>query len=178
VETPIKHRITGAIILVALIVVLVPEMLSGPRAPQVSAPASSIALPTPGNAPTAPLRSIDIDVAEREPGRVSLPAASSAPPSAAQAAPAAVTPPVTAPAPAAVDSYVVQVGSFASRMTADALAATLRTQGFAPTVSPVQAGERTLHRVRVGPAGERAAAEALRARLRKAGHAGSVVAGP
>jgi cell division protein FtsN len=82
------------------------------------------------------------------------------------------------PQGAAGGNYVVQVGSFAARTTADALAATLRRQGFAASVSAVQSGGRTLHRVRVGPAGSRDAADALRLRLRTAGHAGSVVAGP
>ncbi len=218
-ETPIKHRITGAIILVALVVVLVPEMLSGPRRPTAAVPVDAINLPTSGTASTAPMRSIDIDVAERAPGRASLPASTSGPqasageamglpassgaavaplPPTGAAAPAATAPAATtAPAasstapvadsprsastPAAMGpagAYVVQVGSFSSRTTADALAATLRRQGFAATVTVVQAGGRTLHRVRVGPAGERADADALRARLRTAGHSGTVVAGP
>lgn len=214
-ETPIKHRITGAIILVALVVVLVPEMLSGPRAPPAAVPVDSITLPTSGAASTAPMRSIDINVAERAPARASLPASTSGPqmsagaamelpassatavaPPPTVAAPTAVAPPAAAPAaptpaPAAVAPrasqpvaamgpagiYVVQVGSFAARTTAEALAATLRRQGFLATVSVVQAGERTLHRVRVGPASERADADALRARLRTAGHSGTVVAG-
>jgi DedD protein len=211
VETPIKHRITGAIILVALVVVLVPEMLSGPRSPPAAVPVDSITLPTSGTASTAPMRSIDINVAERAPARASLPASTSGPqtsagaamelpagsatavaPPPSVAAPATATPTAPTPAPAAVAPrasqpvaamgpagiYVVQVGSFAARTTADALAATLRRQGFAATVSVVQAGDRTLHRVRVGPASERADADALRARLRTAGHSGTVVAGP
>lgn len=215
-ETSIKHRITGAIILVALVVVLVPEMLSGPRTPAATVPVNSINLPTSGTATSAPLRSIDIDVAERAPGRASLPASTSGPqapasastalpassgapvapqpalavPAPAGATPQADAPPAVAPtaatptdatatdATATAGTYVVQVGSFASRTTADALAATLRRQGFAATVSRVQAGGRTLHRVRVGPASARAEADALRARLRTAGHSGSVVAGP
>jgi DedD protein len=213
VETPIKHRLTGAIILVALIVVLVPEMLSGPRAPDAAAPGTPLALPPAGTATgtAAPLRSIDIDVADRPPGATAPVATrnggdatnaattngpgsdapmgdtSAAAASAASPAPAAA-PPVAAPAmapavaapqgAAATGSYVVQVGSFAARTTADALAATLRRQGFAASVSAVQSGGRTLHRVRVGPAGSRDAADALRLRLRTAGHAGSVVPGP
>jgi cell division septation protein DedD len=183
VETPIKHRLTGAIILVALIVVLVPEMLSGPRAPEAAAPVAPLALPPAGavTGTAAPLRSIDIDVAAR-------PAAATAPVGAPEggdatdlaAAPMATAPAANAPAVpvaqgAAADSYVVQVGSFASRTTADALAATLRRQGFAASVSAVQSGGRTLHRVRVGPAGSRDAADALRLRLRTVGHTGSVV---
>lgn len=203
-ETPIKHRLTGAIILVALIVVLVPEMLSGPRPPDTATPVAPLALPPAGSGTAAPLRSIDIDVADRPPGAVApvaaptagdapaapeaaapLPAATGAP---AVGAPPAAAPPVGAPAMAAAvrpppavaaaSGYVVQVGSFAARTTADALAATLRRQGFAARVSAVQSGGRTLHRVRVGPSGSRDAAEALRLRLRSAGHAGSVVPGP
>lgn len=207
-ETPIKHRLTGAIILVALIVVLVPEMLSGPRAPDAAGPVAPLALPPAGvgsgTGTAAPLRSIDIDVADRPPGATAPMAApnggdatgpaaapmgdtSAAGASAASPAPAAA-PPVAAPAmapavaapqgAAATGSYVVQVGSFAARTTADALAATLRRQGFSASVSAVQSGGRTLHRVRVGPAGSRDAADALRLRLRTAGHTGSVVPGP
>jgi cell division septation protein DedD len=187
VETPIKHRLTGAIILVALIVVLVPEMLSGPRAPDAAAPVAPLALPPVGavTGTAAPLRSIDIDVADRPSGATAPVAA----PNGGDATDLATAPMATAPAAnapavpvaqgaAGGSSYVVQVGSFAARTTADTLAATLRRQGFAASVSAVQSGGRTLHRVRVGPAGSRDAADALRLRLRTAGHTGSVVPEP
>jgi cell division septation protein DedD len=192
VETPIKHRLTGAIILVALIVVLVPEMLSGPRAPDAAAPVAPLALPPVGavTGTAAPLRSIDIDVADRPSGATAPVAAPNGGDATDLAtAPAANAPAANAPAANAPEvpvaqgaaggsSYVVQVGSFAARTTADTLAATLRRQGFAASVSAVQSGGRTLHRVRVGPAGSRDAADALRLRLRTAGHTGSVVPEP
>src|SRR6185312_1565158 len=53
---PVKERLTGAIILVALIVLLVPELLTGPirkkSAPAASSSAASVAAPLAG-APAA-----------------------------------------------------------------------------------------------------------------------------
>jgi DedD protein len=197
VDTHLKHRLTGAVILVALIVLLVPEMLSGPRAPS-SAADDGISLPTPtaGTAPVAPVRSIDIDLAEPSPGGAagsrptvppaaappvtapSMPAPATAAPSpAATPAPAgASAPPPTAPSLPLTGRFIVQAGSFAARDSAETLAAQLRRQGFAVQVSAVQSGGRTLHRVRIGAPTDRVAAEALLMRLRAAGHNGGVVA--
>jgi cell division septation protein DedD len=55
VETQVKERLTGAVILVALIVLLVPELLSGPSS---STPVAS------QRADEPPMRSYTIDLAE------------------------------------------------------------------------------------------------------------------
>jgi len=60
-ELLVKERLTGAIILVVLIVLLVPELLSGPKGPAVSAHATGAA-PTSSEEP--PLRSYTINLGD------------------------------------------------------------------------------------------------------------------
>ncbi len=193
-DNQLKHRLTGATILVLLIVLLVPEMLSGPQ--PTATPAM---LPAGARTEDVPIRSFDINVSEREPAPVQAPDSASAAPT--PAAEPASQPPAQAPAPAVAPAsttastpsprpavapprggmtgtYFVQLGSFSARGSATSLATKLKSAGFSATVTPVTAGGRTLHRVRVGPVGDRAAGEALAKRLRAAGHVGSVVSGP
>ena len=200
-----KERLTGAIILVALIVVLVPELLNGPLRPaaRVHGPLLPAEVP--------PLRSYTINFAD-EPrggsGALELQPAGSSPPAPAPApaatssAPRAVTssaPPTGIATPSAKSTaaepgttaapqssasgtgaasgsgYLVQLGSFASRANAERLARQVRGQGFTVSVSRGTSG-RHLYRVQVGPARERAAAEQLAAKLRSQGHGGEIVA--
>jgi cell division septation protein DedD len=203
----VKERLTGAIILVALIVLLVPALLTGPirSAPQMLAAASSASAEEP------PLRSYTIHLADdarahtaarasgpEQPAPIGAPAGaeSTAPavaaPAVATPASAAATPPaVRAPAPAAAaiatvtppsasassqsGTWMVQLGSFASRANAERLAQQLRARGFQMSVSQGSTGRR-LYRVRAGPAASRAAAVQLAAKLHAAGHAGAIVA--
>jgi DedD protein len=91
----VKERLTGAMILVALIVLLVPELLSGPIRPA----AKSVA--TESSAEDAPLRSYTIHLADDAQSH-GAPAAGAAPLPAAATAPAtdSAPPPVSgAPAP-------------------------------------------------------------------------------
>ena len=197
-----KERLTGAIILVALIVLLVPEFLRGPVK---SAPRTVAA-----SAEEAPLRSVTINLGDDTPARSSaaqpqpsapqpLAAAANpaAPPTSTEPAPPAPTPPpplpVPAPAPKAVPAaaptpppaaaaaaaastgaWMVQLGSFASRPNAERLAQQLKTQGFTASVSQGASG-RHLYRVRVGPVHDKAAAAQLQGKLKAAGHSGAVV---
>jgi len=199
----VKERLTGAIILVALIVLLVPELLTGPvgSATRSQAVASSIEGP--------PLRSYTIKLADEArlrgasahsgpeqpaplpPAPAPAAAATPAPPAAqepgstpnpspAAAAPAAHAGP-GAGAAAAVQpgsaetsgGYLVQLGSFGSRANAERLAKKVRAQGFAVSVSQGSSGR--LYRVRVGPAHDRAAAGELAQQLRAHGHSGAIV---
>ena len=199
----VKERLTGAIILVALIVLLVPELLTGPvrSAPRANAVASSSEEP--------PLRSYTIKLADephahgtaehsgpQQPAPLAAPPAPSAvaaatpqageaPSISTAAPPAAATGGATRPSPAAPTaappaastagsgSYVVQLGSFASRANADRLARQVRSQGFAVSVSQGTSGR--LYRVRVGPAPDRATASELAQHLRAHGHSGAIV---
>ncbi len=194
-----KERLTGAIILVALMVLWVPELLTGPIR---SAPRAVSVAPS---AEEPPLRSYTINLADdahsRSTGatssgpqqptpleaaarRVSGAAQSGSAESALPAAPALVVParsaPVSTAAPAlaamsvAAGSWMVQLGSFASRANAERLARQVRAGGFNVSVSRASAGRR-LFRVRVGPAHDREAASQLAAKLRAAGHDGSIV---
>jgi cell division septation protein DedD len=200
----VKERLTGAIILVALIVLLVPALLTGPirSAPQMLAAASSASAEEP------PLRSYTIHLADdarahtaarasgpEQPAPIGASAAAESTAPAVAAAPvatpasaAAAPPSVRAPAPAAIatvtppsasassqsGTWMVQLGSFASRANAERLAQQLRTRGFQMSVSQGSTGRR-LYRVRAGPAASRAAAVQLAAKLHAAGHAGAIV---
>jgi DedD protein len=221
----VKERLTGAIILVALIVLLVPELLTGPirsaPRPQSAAPAngevplrsytinladdaraqsagaigsgpaqpapisdtpasaSSEAPPSspPLTAPhTAPDRSASSAAASKEASRLA-PAAAPARKAAAASSAATGASPVVPTANARASSggtFVVQLGSFASRANAERLAHQVRVGGFAVSVSQGSSGRR-LYRVRVGPAHDRAAAAQLAAKLHAAGHDGAIV---
>jgi cell division septation protein DedD len=217
VDTQLKQRLTGAVILVVLAVVLVPELLHGSGARNAPAPAVA---PSPGaSTDDAPVRSYDIDLSDKRAAAplaqapaaaapAALPAAAppkpAPPPAAAPAAPASrpastpasalaaaapvgAPPPVARPAtgaapaaPANADGqrYVLQLGSFAARASADRLAAELRRQQFAAVVAPVTRSGRTLYRVRIGPALPRAAAQAAAQRVASAGHTATLVKDP
>ena len=191
-----KERLTGAIILVVLIVLIVPELLTGPRravAPERTAIVEG-----------APMRQYTIELGDGA-ARPAQPMSSTAPgvegaatdtvaranPPASQAAAAAAPAPV-APADTpvalasdaatrqlpAVTGWSIQVGSFASRENADRLAGELRRLGFASFIAEGTSSGRRLYRVRVGPEGDRAAAQALAGRLKAAGRPGSIVPHP
>jgi len=71
-------------------------------------------------------------------------------------------------------TWMVQLGSFASRANAERLARQVRAGGFKVSVSQGNSGRR-LYRVRVGPAHDREAATQLAAKLQAAGHSGAIV---
>jgi len=195
----VKERLVGASILVVLIVLIVPELLSGP------APGPA----TPGLPASAPelVRNVTVDLATNKaqaPEPVGEAAASSAQPpqtgSAAAASAVAEPPPVqpaapapvpsapletTAPPPtsaatavkpaAAVHSWAVQLGSFASHANADKLMRQLKAQGFSVYVLSGGSGASVRYRVRVGPMADRGAAAQTAAKLKSLGHVGSLV---
>ncbi len=200
-EQQAKERLTGGAILVVLLVLLVPELLTGPR---VAPP------PTPAQPDQAPMRSYTMDLAE-SPRINSAPVAastaappasepavtlSSAPepqlqrPPAAASAPQGVTPPprpsapVPAPTPAhavehgvehASGAWTVQLGTFSNRDHAVHLVNNLKSHGFGATISEVTNNGRKLFRVRVGNEKDRAAAQKLLGRLKAAGAKGGEV---
>lgn len=195
-DTQLKQRLTGAIILVVLVVLIVPALLQGPAAPPSRpAPATD----------AVPIRSYTIDLTGATPpqaggvGATAMPSApapapsnapESAPPSPAAATPsdsiankiaehvdsAAAT--GTPPSAELGSGFAVQLGSFANHETVTRLTRELRAQGFTVSIVAVRAGGKALQRVRVGPVPDRAAAEALQQRLQAAGHRGPVVPFP
>ena len=196
-----KQRLTGAVILVALFVLLVPELLRGPHGadapadvptdegmrrytidldapnptaqPENASPQPAVALP-----PVAQQN----EQARAVPGEAALPA-SEAKPEPPAPSPVVTPPPaqrVEAPRPAAPTpvergNFVVQLGSFGTKENADRLVRDMTAKGFAAFVAPITSGGRELYRVRVGPTHDRAAAEALAAQLRRVGQSGSIV---
>ena len=62
----------------------------------------------------------------------------------------------------------VQVGAFATSLAAEELAKSLRSKGYAASVSPGATAGESRWRVRVGPLATRDEAEATAARLKKA----------
>src|SRR3569833_3174930 len=60
-ELLVKERLTGAIILVVLVVLLVPELLSGPKGPAATPPATGAASPS---SEEPPLRSYTINLGD------------------------------------------------------------------------------------------------------------------
>jgi DedD protein len=185
----LKERLTGAAILVAIVVLLVPEMFRG-------RPGGNTVRGT-GVADGPPLRSYTIDLRDTpaaQPPAASVAAGSvsmsAAAPAAGAAAPvsAVVAAPVAAPAPkpstdaaavpatiplpaaraaAGVSAWVVQVGSFARRDYAERMVKQVRTRGFAVEVAGPD--DHGLYRVRSAPLADSAAAGALRQKMRARG---------
>ncbi len=101
-----------------------------------------------------------------------------------RAAPAPEVPAVavrSAPAQAAsssLDSWAVQVGSFASQDNAEGLQGRLKSNGYRAFTTRHSTGVTTVFRVRVGPEQDRAAAQRLADRLSKEGQEVAVVRHP
>ena len=201
-ERRAKERLIGASILVALLVLVVPELLSGPKPP--AAPKPDL-LPAQSASATEPVRTVTVDLATSKPTRTepiespppaSETAASVAPSAASQSAepvdpappptkssntPSApsVNPPKTlesaGTSPTSRGGWSVQLGSFEKRANADALVQKLKAKGFQVYSSPTGSGSGARYRVRVGPLSDRAAAERTLAKLKNAGHAGALV---
>ena len=177
----LKERLTGATILVVVVVLLVPEMFRGRSMGAADRVGSSLEGP-PVRSYTMDLR--DIAPAVRAPAPVvaatAVPALALAAP--ATLAPALPTPVVPAPviaaptvrttkarvsAPAAHSGWTVQVATFASRDYADHMLKQLRAKGVLMEVAGPD--ERGLYRVRSAPYANRAGALALRQKLLRKG---------
>jgi DedD protein len=195
VDAPIKERITGALILVALLVIVVPEMIYGPDGDPAT-PATtdadagppvrtySLQLETPTTARSQDQSALAPQSVAAAPPPVAGPQASQ-PAEDEPAAPAPVAQvtvpdvkPETVPAPAAGDTkqWWTQLGSFSSGDNAERLARALRAAGYSINVARIRVGNKDLYRVRAGPVAGRDAAVALQARLAAAGHKSSLVA--
>jgi DedD protein len=187
-ENRLKERLTGAAILVALIVLVVPELFHGQRE---AAPGGA------HGAPDGPaVRSYVIDLKESAAHDASPPEAQPAAPASPAATPPA-TPPaalaaaasapgadsrapagapaLAAPLPAALAAagWSVQLGLFAQRENAQRLLQAAQSKGFAVSISSADANGP--YRVHVAGLADRAAAESVRARLRAQGFAAAIV---
>ncbi|MBK6675083.1 MAG: SPOR domain-containing protein [Proteobacteria bacterium] len=201
-EGPLKERLTGALIVVAVLVIVVPEMLSGPGrslAPDTSADAGppvrtyslelgttaapltqdqSALTPQSAEPPAPPVSAAPKPAPEPAPDPEPAPAAPVAQPPTPQVADVkpAAAPVAPAPRAASKGQWWTQLGSFSSRDNAERLARDLRGKGHAIDVARIRVGGKDLYRVRAGPVASREAAVALQSRLSAAGHKSSLVA--
>jgi DedD protein len=187
----VKERLVGASILVVIAVLVVPELLSGPK-PAAPPPAPNAIAPE-------PIRNVTVDLApskapapsEAEPpvaaalttagaasGTVSGAPGGSRGPAASTAAAAAAAAPVEtrAPSPISVARWAVQLGSFANRANADNFVHQLKAQGLTAYVSSGGSGPSLRYRVRIGPLANREAADRTASKLKSLGHVSTIVA--
>jgi cell division septation protein DedD len=199
-EQQAKERLTGGVILVVLLVLLVPELLTGPR---------PVLPPIPAQPDQAPMRSYtlelgDVPRANRGPVAASTTTPPAADPVAVSSAPLSSAPvpdtptppatPATAPArtPGAVaprvaaaapvpapahgaGTWTVQLGTFSRRDNAARLVSGLKSHGFGAAISEATKNGHTLFRVRVGTERDRAGAQRLLGRLKAAGEKGGEI---
>jgi DedD protein len=184
-DSLLKQRLVGAIVLVALGVIFIPAFLEGPSRtlvpemeefPEVIDQQLSDPLdvfPTPRDVPAAPEQAVVL--ADPEPETASeaqdeekTEEAEPAPPPVEQEA---VVAPAAEPAEAVasagpLDGWVVQAGSFSSEQNALRLRDKLRAGGFVTQVEKVTVAGKAHFRVRIGPFLERAEAERNQKQLR------------
>ncbi len=185
VDSALKERLVGAVVLVALGVWLIPLFLDGPQDGAVTgAEQRTLKLPVPSPS-SSNKQTKTIRVGENQLPTRPTPAPVSDPvrePS--QVKPAAVKPAATPPqpasqskdsAPAAASGWYVQLGSFSSEANAKRLAAQVNALGWDAQLSAHTSGGKSMHRVRVGPVPTRSKADALRAELAQRGFAGKAM---
>lgn len=181
-EVRVRERLVGALVLVALVVLLVPAILTGRGS-------------TPAEPPAQPTRRVEVPLVDAEAAPeeqvlvpepvagASRPAAakesaampeaappvSQAPPAPAAAAPARAEHPPAAQAATQSPAWAVQLGAFSNRQKAEQLVSDLRKRRYSAFLLEYRASGQVLYRVRVGPEQDRARAEEIATRLAKDG---------
>ena len=189
-ERRVRERLVGALVLVAIVVLVVPAVLtgrgSGPDdAPvQPRQPSRREVLPAAEGAPAIEDDRLVPEAVTDEPVtkarvRPAVPAATEpASWTAATAAPtkpaAMAAPTAPAPTPAPVENaqssaWAVQLGAFSNRAKAEQLVEQLRKRQYPAFLLEYRAGGQVLYRVRVGPEQDRSRAQEIAARLAKDG---------
>lgn len=156
-DTPLKQRLIGAIVLVALAVIFLPMLVKGP------APDSGVA-DVPIAAPQAPangqFETRELPLVAPAGGATGLQAGQVKP---VQDAAAPATPPTVDTSPAvAAGNYAVTFGAYGSKADADAVIAYLQRSQLPGFAEATTLNGRQAWRVRVGPYADRALAEAAR----------------
>jgi len=176
------ERMTGATLLVILLVVVAPALLDGRQSPGSEAGSAN---PDVIRAPeqNAPLRvaTIRLNESAAEAARAVTPSAakSPTPQPALTAKPVNVTAEQATASPIAVapkaGQWMVQLGSFSAQNNANDYAAKVKDAGFPAAVSSFRSGGKTMYRVQVGPRAKRDEADTLVLDLKKAGFKGLVM---
>lgn len=154
-DTTLKHRLIGAIVLVALAVIFLPMLVNGPAR---DSDADSVSITVPDAPANAQFETRELPLVAPAGGATGL---QSAQPAVAEAH--GSTPPTvdTSPAVAAGD-YAVTFGAYASQANADAVIAHLKGAGLPGFSEATTINGTAAWRVRVGPFADRAQAEAAR----------------
>jgi len=161
VDTPLKQRLIGAIVLVALAVIFLPMLVKGP------APDSGVAN-VPIAAPAAPadgqFQTRELPLVAPAGGATGLQGAAStaAPLGQSAATPADASAEADTSPAVAAGNYAVSFGAYASQKDADAVIAYLKRSNLPGFSEPATINGRAAFRVRVGPYADRAQAEAAR----------------
>ncbi|WP_334180624.1 SPOR domain-containing protein [Pseudoxanthomonas sp.] len=156
-DTALKQRLIGAVVLVALAVIFLPMLVKGPApdsgvsdVPLDVPPAATgefetreLPLVTPGNAPATGAVGLQ--------GRIAAPAAEPAPADG-----------VRQPAGTAAGNFAVSFGAYATKADADAVLARVKQATLPGFVEPATINGTPAFRVRVGPYADRPQAEAAR----------------
>ncbi|MET0655855.1 MAG: SPOR domain-containing protein [Pseudoxanthomonas sp.] len=164
-DTALKQRLIGAVVLVALAVIFLPMLIKGPApdsgvsdvpldvptAPGGQYETRELPLVTPGNAPAGGV--VGLESAATAPA---TPTSSEAVPLGAPAADAMLPP------SAAGGNYAVNFGAYATPADADAVIARLKQASLPAFREPATINGKPAFRVRIGPYAERADAEAVR----------------
>lgn len=164
-DTALKQRLIGAVVLVALAVIFLPMLIKGP-APDSGVSDVPLAVPatpggqyetrelplvTPGNAPAGGVVGMNNDAPST---------------TASEAVPLGAAPAEAAgamlPASTAGGNFAVNFGAYATPADADAVIARLKQSSLPAFREPATINGKTAYRVRIGPYAERADAEAVR----------------
>lgn len=156
-DTPLKQRLIGAIVLVALAVIFLPMLVKGP------APDSGVGS-VPIAAPDAPadgqFETRELPLVAPAGGATGLQTGQAKP---LQEAAAPATPPTVDTSPAvAAGNFAVTFGAYGSKADADAVIAYLQRSQLPGFAEATTISGRQAWRVRVGPYADRAQAEAAR----------------
>lgn len=153
----LKHRLVGAVVLIAIGVIFIPMLLDGP--PPAPEPVTLERIPPMPAAKQVPRR-VDLTLPPPEPVVTTPPVRTGEPVASGE--------PATAPPSGPAEAWVIQLGSFSQADNARALRDRLRKQGYAAFDERLTGLDgKSTTRVRIGPELDRAALERQLAKLRK-----------
>jgi DedD protein len=190
-ESRVRERLVGALVLVGIVVLFVPAILTGrgtttaaPPGPETRRaefpvddaapqPEELVLVPEPVADAPAPAEAAARKASEPPPkGTASEPTPSIADARESRAAAPRSEKATAATSPAingSTQAWAVQIGAFSSREKAEQQVAQLRERRYAAFILEYRASGKVLYRVRVGPEQDRARAAEIAARLAKDG---------
>lgn len=157
-DSSLKQRLVGAVVLIALAVIFLPMLVKGP-APDSGVSDVSLEIPAEPRAAGEQTRDLPLEAPGNVPagGATGMPSATPEVPSAAPAQ-GGMFPSVAA------GDYAVSFGSYATAADADRVIGALRSAELPAYREATDIAGRQAHRVRIGPFADRAIAESARLR--------------